>query len=158
MPASKFLILMLLGIGTGMSGCNSKVSDVEEETSVDMRSIAVGMKMKEALAVLHASEINVQKISLGGVAIGEKDVWAQYVAKPSYESHDALVLLVFQEGKTSDGRIKALHWHLNYDLDFVLPKANRAERRLTLQSLDVSVLLPHDVVPASESVVDDSPF
>lgn len=158
MHETKSITLVAFGIGFCIFGCNPKESDVKEGIGANMRSIAVGMELQRALAILRNFEIDVQKVDLGGTTTSEEEGWAQYVAKPSYESEDALVLLVRKESTTENESIKGMYWHLNYDHDFLLPKADRADRLLNLESVDVSILLPHEGSPQSQPAPNDNPF
>ena len=158
MHKPNFIIIVVVGIGVAMFGCNSKESEVKEGVGANLDSVAVGMKLNQLLTVLRDHEIEVEKVDLGGVMIGEKEGWSQYIVKPKYESDDALVLLVVKEKETTSDIITEMHWHLGYDRDFLLPKGDRADRTLSLQSLDVSVLLPHEGEPNIQPAQSDDPF
>ncbi len=133
-------------------------NNLTSKSDIHMQSIAVGMDLQAALAALKNNMVEVDKVALGGVRISERDRVEQYVAKPIYESDDALVLLAREQRGTGSHKIESLYWHIKYDDDNNRDKASRALRFLHLQSVDVRVLLPNENTTGSRPPRDVNPF
>lgn len=170
--AISVVVCILLACGCCLTGCKSEetnddlstgnaqpsVHNRKSSTDSDMQTLSVGMELEQALSVLKNNMVEVEDTGLGAVRISDRDRWVQYVAKPIYESDDALVLLAKEDGETGRHTIRSMYWHIKYEEDFNLPKAHRGERYLDVQSVDTRVLLPSDnrVEPGRRS--DYDPF
>jgi hypothetical protein len=132
-----------IGVVTLLLASGPLMLQAEAEEPVEA-AIKKGMALTDALKLLKEHGILAEEY-IGAYASHDPQKQLKiFIARPQFESGDALLIDGTAKINEDNFTIERLHWYVQWDEDGKLPRGMRAYRQLELQSIDLKVLLPNE--------------